>query len=245
MFAPGPRDGARRPGAARRPGPGADRRRPDRRSARDPRRAAAPSLRPSPRSRGRGRRSSWPSAPEGRHCRRSRRGSPPIPTTMRRASSWPARTMAAGDRDRAADALLEIIGRDRDWNEGARAPALPATARGAGPRGPVVERAAAAAVGAAVHMSRTIRVPLFPLAGAILFPRSQLPLHIFEPRYRDMVSDAIDGGGRIAMIQPLQRRRRQSTPLLMRSAASARSSASRSSTTAASTSSCSAPTASA
>ena len=27
--------------------------------------------------------------------------------------------MAAGDRDRAADALLEIIGRDRDWNEGA------------------------------------------------------------------------------------------------------------------------------
>jgi putative thioredoxin len=27
--------------------------------------------------------------------------------------------MAAGDRDGAADALLEIIGRDRDWNEGA------------------------------------------------------------------------------------------------------------------------------
>ncbi|MEO7865551.1 MAG: LON peptidase substrate-binding domain-containing protein [Sphingomicrobium sp.] len=51
-------------------------------------------------------------------------------------------------------------------------------------------------------MSRTIRVPLFPLAGAILFPRSQLPLHIFEQRYRDMVKDAIDGGGRIAMIQP-------------------------------------------
>ncbi len=51
-------------------------------------------------------------------------------------------------------------------------------------------------------MSRTIRVPLFPLAGAILFPRSQLPLHIFEPRYREMVRDAIDGAGRIAMIQP-------------------------------------------
>ena len=51
-------------------------------------------------------------------------------------------------------------------------------------------------------MSRTLRVPLFPLAGAILFPRSQLPLHIFEPRYREMVSDAIDGAGRIAMIQP-------------------------------------------
>jgi hypothetical protein len=51
-------------------------------------------------------------------------------------------------------------------------------------------------------MSRTLRVPIFPLAGAILFPRSQLPLHIFEPRYREMVSDAIDGSGRIAMIQP-------------------------------------------
>ena len=51
-------------------------------------------------------------------------------------------------------------------------------------------------------MSRTIRVPLFPLPGAILFPRSQLPLHIFEPRYREMVSDAVDGAGRIAMVQP-------------------------------------------
>ena len=47
-----------------------------------------------------------------------------------------------------------------------------------------------------------LRVPIFPLAGAILFPRSQLPLHIFEPRYREMVRDAIDGQGRIAMIQP-------------------------------------------
>ena len=51
-------------------------------------------------------------------------------------------------------------------------------------------------------MSRLLRVPLFPLPGAILFPRSQIPLHIFEPRYREMVKDAIDGPGRIAMIQP-------------------------------------------
>jgi uncharacterized protein len=51
-------------------------------------------------------------------------------------------------------------------------------------------------------MSRRIRLPIFPLPGAILFPRSQLPLHIFEPRYRDMVRDAIDGDGRIGMIQP-------------------------------------------
>ncbi len=50
--------------------------------------------------------------------------------------------------------------------------------------------------------SRPARVPLFPLAGAILFPRAQLPLHIFEERYRAMVEDAISGNGRIAMIQP-------------------------------------------
>nr|WP_294851544.1 LON peptidase substrate-binding domain-containing protein [uncultured Sphingomonas sp.] len=46
------------------------------------------------------------------------------------------------------------------------------------------------------------RIPLFPLAGAILFPRTQLPLHIFEPRYREMVRDALAGSGRIGMIQP-------------------------------------------
>ena len=51
-------------------------------------------------------------------------------------------------------------------------------------------------------MSRTARIPIFPLPGAILFPRSQLPLHIFEPRYREMVRDAMDGAGRIGMIQP-------------------------------------------
>lgn len=47
-----------------------------------------------------------------------------------------------------------------------------------------------------------VRLPLFPLAGAILFPRSQLPLHIFEPRYRSMVEDAAAGRARIGMIQP-------------------------------------------
>ena len=52
-------------------------------------------------------------------------------------------------------------------------------------------------------MSRgSARVPIFPLAGALLFPRAQLPLHIFEERYRSMVRDAIAGDNRIAMIQP-------------------------------------------
>jgi Lon protease-like protein len=51
--------------------------------------------------------------------------------------------------------------------------------------------------------AKPARVPIFPLAGAILFPRAQLPLHIFEDRYRSMVEDALAGSGRIAMIQPL------------------------------------------
>lgn len=50
--------------------------------------------------------------------------------------------------------------------------------------------------------SRLLRIPIFPLPGAILFPRSQLPLHIFEPRYREMVRDALEGAGRIGMVQP-------------------------------------------
>jgi hypothetical protein len=53
-------------------------------------------------------------------------------------------------------------------------------------------------------VSRQLTIPIFPLAGAILFPRAQLPLHIFEPRYREMTRDAIDGPGRIGMIQPLR-----------------------------------------
>lgn len=50
--------------------------------------------------------------------------------------------------------------------------------------------------------SELIRVPIFPLAGALLFPRTQLPLHIFEPRYRAMVKDALAGERLIAMVQP-------------------------------------------
>jgi uncharacterized protein len=46
------------------------------------------------------------------------------------------------------------------------------------------------------------RLSIFPLAGALLFPRMQLPLHIFEPRYRAMVSDALVRDRRIGMVQP-------------------------------------------
>jgi Lon protease-like protein len=46
-------------------------------------------------------------------------------------------------------------------------------------------------------------VPAFPLTGALLLPRSRMPLHIFEPRYLAMIDDALKTQGRlIAMIQP-------------------------------------------
>ena len=46
------------------------------------------------------------------------------------------------------------------------------------------------------------RLSIFPLTGALLFPGLQLPLHIFEPRYRALVGDALARDRRIAMIQP-------------------------------------------
>ena len=46
------------------------------------------------------------------------------------------------------------------------------------------------------------RVSIFPLPGAVLYPGLQLPLHIFEPRYRALVKDALARDSRIGMIQP-------------------------------------------
>jgi len=46
------------------------------------------------------------------------------------------------------------------------------------------------------------RFPIFPLPGAVLYPGLQLPLHIFEPRYRAMVSEALVRDRMIGMIQP-------------------------------------------
>ncbi len=55
------------------------------------------------------------------------------------------------------------------------------------------------------------RLSIFPLSGAILYPGLHLPLHIFEPRYRALVSDALVRDRRIAMIQP--RRGAEGAPL--------------------------------
>jgi len=42
-------------------------------------------------------------------------------------------------------------------------------------------------------------VPLFPLPNLFLFPGTVMPLHIFEPRYRQMIEDSLDGPGRLVI----------------------------------------------
>jgi hypothetical protein len=46
------------------------------------------------------------------------------------------------------------------------------------------------------------RIGLFPLRGAILLPRSTLPLNVFEPRYLQLVDDALSGSRVLGIIQP-------------------------------------------
>lgn len=49
-------------------------------------------------------------------------------------------------------------------------------------------------------MSEPELLPLFPLSNVVLFPRVKTPLHLFEPRYRQLARDALAGGRRIAMV---------------------------------------------
>ncbi|MFD1343903.1 LON peptidase substrate-binding domain-containing protein [Litorisediminicola beolgyonensis] len=57
-------------------------------------------------------------------------------------------------------------------------------------------------------------IPVFPLPGALLLPRSRLPLHLFEPRYLAMLDDALKTDHRlIGMVQPQQIPGRSDRPL--------------------------------
>src|SRR4029077_10195897 len=49
-------------------------------------------------------------------------------------------------------------------------------------------------------MSLPSSIPLFPLPNVVLFPQVLLPLHVFEPRYREMVRDVAAGDELIGMI---------------------------------------------
>ncbi|MHC4946706.1 MAG: LON peptidase substrate-binding domain-containing protein [Planctomycetota bacterium] len=54
-------------------------------------------------------------------------------------------------------------------------------------------------MGEAIRVDFRKPVPLFPLPSAVLLPYAIQPLHIFEPRYRQMVNDSLDQAGQIAM----------------------------------------------
>ena len=56
------------------------------------------------------------------------------------------------------------------------------------------------------------KIPVFPLSNFIIFPRTTVPLNIFEPRYIDMVDDAMKSNRIIGMIQP--KKYKQNTKVL-------------------------------
>ena len=45
-------------------------------------------------------------------------------------------------------------------------------------------------------------IPVFPLSNFIIFPKTTVPLNIFEPRYIDMINDSMKSNKIIGMIQP-------------------------------------------
>jgi Lon protease-like protein len=57
-------------------------------------------------------------------------------------------------------------------------------------------------------------LPIFPLPGVILLPRGRLPLNIFEPRYINMVDDALGQGRLIGIIQPAESESKNPVPSL-------------------------------
>ena len=148
---------------------------------------------------------------------------------------------AQGKRAEATDQLLEIVKRDRKWNDdGARKQLVQFfEAWGGADRGdrrwtkaavddfvlvaripqkwePVLRleyapKLTRLAPGPQMPINAEYRgpgelpeiIPVFPLPGALLLPRGQMPLNIFEPRYLAMVDDALRDGHRlIGMIQP-------------------------------------------
>jgi len=57
-------------------------------------------------------------------------------------------------------------------------------------------------------------LPIFPLSNFIIFPRTTVPLNIFEPRYIDMINDSMKTNKFIGMIQPKSNVDNSTTPIL-------------------------------
>jgi Lon protease-like protein len=59
-----------------------------------------------------------------------------------------------------------------------------------------------------------IKIPVFPLSNFIIFPKTTVPLNIFEPRYIDMINDSMKSNKLIGMIQPKKSSNNQLMPIL-------------------------------
>ena len=57
-------------------------------------------------------------------------------------------------------------------------------------------------------------IPVFPLSNFIIFPKTTVPLNIFEPRYIDLISDSMKSNKLIGMIQPKQTNSNTADPAL-------------------------------
>ena len=57
-------------------------------------------------------------------------------------------------------------------------------------------------------------IPIFPLSNFIIFPKTTVPLNIFEPRYIDMINDSMKSNKLIGMIQPKNSNNKQNKPEL-------------------------------
>lgn len=47
----------------------------------------------------------------------------------------------------------------------------------------------------------TLTIPIFPLPNCVFFPHTLLPLHVFEPRYKEMIADALGGSRMLGVVQ--------------------------------------------
>ena len=58
------------------------------------------------------------------------------------------------------------------------------------------------------------KISVFPLSNFIIFPKTTVPLNIFEPRYIDMIDDSMKSNKLIGMIQPKKTIEETNTPIL-------------------------------
>ncbi len=58
------------------------------------------------------------------------------------------------------------------------------------------------------------KIPVFPLSNFIIFPKTTVPLNIFEPRYIDMINDSMKSNKMIGIIQPKNSKNKQLQPEL-------------------------------